>query len=299
MLHNVTMSVSEVPPWVAARLGARAPGRGVQEVLRTLGSHPRQMSYASVQEAAGLAEVNPATVVRAAQLIGFTGWPQLRAEVRSRYLSLLSASEVLQEHGEAQGAGESAVRQDLHNLRDLGTLLDEDQLARVAAIIMAARTTLVLGSGSFAAPGLQLAHLTQTLGHDVRLERAGGTALLNAFAMLREGDALVIFHLWRTPGDLLQIAGLARDRGVRLVVVGDHARPGITALADEFVMVPSEGASMFPSLVPTVTVVQAVVAAIVAADPGAATRATDAADELWRDFGLFPRDKDGLLPEVQ
>ena len=293
------MTGTELPAWVSARLGDRSPGRGVREVLRALGSHPRQMSYASVQDAAGVAEVNPATVVRAAQLIGFTGWPQLRAEVRSRYLSLLSASEVLQEHGEPGGVGGDAVRQDLHNLHDLASLVDEDQLARVAGIIARAATTLVVGSGSFAAPGLQLAHLAQTIGHDVRLERSGGTTLLNAFGLLGEGDALILFHLWRTPGDLLRIAGLAHERGVRLVVIGDHARPGITTLADEFVLVPSEGASMFPSLVPTITVVQAVVAALVAADPQAASRAADAADELWRAFDLFPTDRDGLLPEVQ
>lgn len=290
---------SDLPPWVRSRLSGRAPGRGVTEVLRALGSHPRQMSYASAQQAGEIAGVNAATVVRAAQQIGYTGWPPLRAEVRSRYLSLLSASQVLEEHGEAEGVGEATLHQDLHNLRDLAALIDEDQLTRVADIIIGARTTLVLGSGSFAGPGLQLAHLAQTIGHDVRLERAGGTALLNSFSLLREGDALVIFHLWRTPGDLLQIAGLARERGLRLIVIGDHARPGMTSLADELVLVPSEGASMFPSLVPTVTVVQAIIAAIVAAGPAAASTAADASDDLWRTFRIFPTDKDGFLPDVQ
>ena len=293
------MDDGDLPAWVASRLDGHQPGRGVLEVLRSLELHARRLSYASAADAAALAGVNAATVVRAAQQIGYPGWPQLRAEVRSRYLSRLSATEVLAEHDGTEGVGVAAVRQDLHNLQDLAGLLDEEQLARVARILVDARTTLLVGSGSFAAPGLHLAHVAQIIGHDVRMERAGGTALLNAFSLLRPGDALVLFHLWRTPGDLVQIARMAGGRGVRLVVIGDSARLGIAGLADEFVLVPSEGSSMFPSLVPTVVVVQALVAAMIEADRPAAARAADAAEETWRTFRLFPDELGGSDGEVQ
>ncbi|ANS79222.1 Transcriptional regulator, RpiR family [Serinicoccus hydrothermalis] len=293
------MSDAPLPTWVASRLDGHQPGRGVLEVLRSLEQHARRLSYASAAQAGELAGVNAATVVRAAQQLGYPGWPQLRAEVRSRYLSRLSATEVLAEHDGAEGVGVAAVRQDLHNLQDLAGLLDEDQLSRVARILTDARVTLVVGSGSFAAPGLVLAHGAQLIGHDVRLERGGGTVLLNAFSLLRPGDALVVLHLWRTPRDLVQVARMAAGRGIRLVVIGDSARLGIAALADEFVLVPSEGASMFPSLVPSVVIAQALVAALIEADRPAAARAADAAEETWRTFRVFPDELEALPPDVQ
>ena len=275
--------------WLRERIGDREPSQGTLKVLRALTSHAQAMSYASTAEAASLAGVNVATVVRAAQLLGFTGWPALRAEARSRYLSGLSASEVLSEHAaSAESPAWAAVRGDLRNLQELSQMLDQDQIVRVARLIHDARTTVVLGSGSFAAPGMQLAHIAQTVGYDVRLHREGGTALLNATSRLDEGDCVVVFRLWRSPTEIMNAATVAADRGARVVIVTDQSSTDVLALADELVLVPSEGTSMFPSLTAPVTVVHAVLASLVALDEEHARGSSDRAEMLWTRFGLFP-----------
>lgn len=288
LLQYGGMTREQLPEWIRARLGSQSPGRGTAQVLTRLHTHPRQMSFASTAEAAQLAGVNAATVVRAAQLLGFSGWPPLRSEMRSRYLSGLSASEVLAEHDAGRdGPAWATLRRDVRNLQELALTLDEEQIARVAQTLAAARVTLVLGSGSFAAPGLMLAHLAQTIGHDVRLHRAGGTSLFNAISLLGEGDALVVFHLWRTPTQILN-AMAAAPPGVRVILVGDQARSDLVELSDELVLIPSEGSSMFPSLVAAVTVAQATIAALVAIDGPAAAAASDRAEQLWTRYGVFP-----------
>ena len=280
----------EAPGWVSARLAGRRTGRAVAKVLHSLAIHPRQMSYASTAEAAALSEVNVATVVRTAQQLGFSGWPTLRAELRSRYLARLSASEVLSEHAGSPGEGpaRATLRRELHNLHDLALLLDEDQIGRIGRIVHDARVGLVVGSGSFAAPGLQLAHLLQTIGHDIRLHLSSGTALLNAGAMLGPGDCLVVFQLWRTPYEVLNAIRVAAAAGVTVVLVSDQGGGEFAGLADELVAMPSEGASMFPSLVGAITVGQAIVAAVVAVDPSAAAAASDRSEQRWMEHGLFP-----------
>ncbi|MGC0273278.1 MurR/RpiR family transcriptional regulator [Pseudactinotalea sp. Z1739] len=277
------------PGWVQARVAGRRPGRGAAKVLALLGTQQREMSYASTAAAASLAGVNVATVVRTAQLLGFSGWPALRAEVRSRFLSGLSAAQVLSEHDPtSEGPARATVLRELANLQALSTMIDQDQIIRVAQLVADARVTLVLGSGSFAAPGLQLAHLAQTIGHDVRLHQVGGTALVNAATLLRPGDVLVVFHLWRSPREVLNAASIAAETGAAVVVVADHVRPEFAERATETLLVPSEGASMFPSLVAAITVVQSIVAALVGLDAEGAARASDRIEGRWEDFDLFP-----------
>lgn len=283
--------------WIEQRLGGRTPGRAGARVLAALRAQPREMSFASTAEAARLAGVNVATVVRTAQALGYPGWPALRSELRSRYLSRLSAAELLGEHapggtgdgrgGEPDGAAAATLHRDLANLRELAGLLDEAQITRVARLLADARSSLVLGSGSFAAPGLALAHQCTSLGRDVRLQQAGGTALVNAVGLLRPGDLLLVIQLWRTPHHIRRAATLAAELGARVVVLTDRT-DDVTDLAGEVVLLPSEGSSMFPSLVAAMTVVQAVITALVAADPVAAGRAGDRSEEHWRRFGLFP-----------
>lgn len=287
--YGVMTSAESLPAWVRQRVGGRRVGRGIERVLGALATQPRQMSFASAAEAASLSGVNAATVVRAAQLLGFSGWPALRSEMRSRYLSRLSASQVLSEHPtDGAGPAVSTLRRDAQNLQDLSLLLDEEQVRRVAGLIAAARTTLVLGSGSFAGPGLQLAHLAQTIGHDVRLQRVGGTALVNAVSLLSPGDCLVVLHLWRSPWEILTAMRIAAGAGVHVVVISDQARADLQEVAHELLPVPSEGASMFPSLVAATCVVQAVVASLVALDPAAAAAASDRTERRWAEMGLFP-----------
>jgi DNA-binding MurR/RpiR family transcriptional regulator len=289
MVYIMSSSDQDIPGWLRERLGPRKPSQGALRVIRVLTSHPSEMSYASTAEAAALAGVNVATVVRAAQLLGYAGWPALRAEARSRYLSGLSASEVLSEHAaSAESPAWAAVRGDLRNLHELSRLLDPAQIERVARLVHDARSTVVLGSGSFAAPGLQLAHIAQTVGYEVRLLREGGTALLNATSRLGEGDCVVVFRLWRSPTEIMNAARVAADGGARVVMVTDHSAGDAAELADELVLVPSEGASMFPSLTAPVTVVHAVLASLIALDEEQARRSSDRAEALWTRFGLFP-----------
>jgi DNA-binding MurR/RpiR family transcriptional regulator len=283
-----------VQEWLRLRLGDRQASPGALKVMRALSARAREMAYASTAEAASMSAVNVATVVRCAQLLGFSGWPALRTEARSRYLAGLSASEVLSAHGaETDSPVWSTLRGDLRNLQELSQLLDEEQVGRVARLIGAARTTLVLGSGSFAAPGLQLAHLAQTVGYDVRLHREGGTSLINAAKLLGEQDCLVVMRLWRSPLEIMDAASVAKRQGAAVVVVADRAGTDVLRVADELVVVPSEGASMFPSITASVTVVNAVMAALVALDEERARAHYDRAEELWTEFGLFPGAHDG------
>jgi DNA-binding MurR/RpiR family transcriptional regulator len=284
----VPAAASGLQEWLRERLTGRAPSQSALKVLRALTTHPHEMSYASTAEAAALAGVNVASVVRAAQLLGLTGWPALRAEARSRYLAGLSASEVLSAHAAAaQSPAWGALRGDLRNLRELAQVLDDAQVERVAQLLHDAKVTLVLGSGSFAAPGLQLAHIAQTVGYDVRLQREGGTALLNAVSLLGRGDCLVVFSLWRSPREIFGAARVAAAREVKVVLVSDQSSQELLDLADELVLVPSEGASMFPSLTASVTVVHAILAALIALDEPHARQASDHAEGLWTSLGLF------------
>lgn len=283
-----------VQEWLRERLGSREASPGALKVMRALSARAREMAYASTAEAASMSEVNVATVVRCAQLLGFSGWPALRTEARSRYLAGLSASEVLSAHGAATDSPVwSTLRRDLRNLQELSQMLDEGQVDRVARLIHDARITLVLGSGSFAAPGLQLAHLAQTAGYDVRLHREGGTSLINAAKMLRTGDCLVAMRLWRSPLEIMNAASVAKRQGAAVVVVADRAGRDVLEIADELVVVPSEGASMFPSVTASVTVVNAVMASLVALDEVRARTDYDLAEELWTEFGLFPAPEQG------
>lgn len=284
----VTDNHCSLPAWAKERLGGRTPAAGAARVIRALDGDPRMASYASTAAVAQVAEVNVGTVVRTAQLLGFSGWPALRLELRSRFLASLSANEVLTEHlARSETTAREAVRRDVANLQQLDRSFDASRVAAIARLLREARRTVVLGSGSFAAPGLQLAHLAQTMGYDVRLHREGGTALLNTVALLGPDDVLVIFSLWRSPSELVSAARVAHEQRCRIVCVSDREAAELMDVATQSLVVPSEGVSFFPSLAPAMTVVHAVLAEMVNQDEERARAAAGRAESLWDRYGLF------------
>ncbi|UQS27996.1 MurR/RpiR family transcriptional regulator [Amycolatopsis thermalba] len=217
-----------------------------------------QATTAVIAERAG---VNASTVVRTAHALGFDGWPALRSGIRTRYLATLSAHQVLAEHnGSVSDPVTGAIQQDLRNLEALAHGLDVADVHRAAHLLLESRRVVVTGSGTFAAPGLQLTHTCTTLGLDFILERHGGTQLANRVATLTTDDCFVIFSFWRLPRELLAAARIARDNGARVIVVTDRRSSQLVPLADVTMVIPSEGVAALPSITPAIVVVHALTA---------------------------------------
>ncbi|GAA1107185.1 MurR/RpiR family transcriptional regulator [Nocardiopsis metallicus] len=274
--------------WIEETLARGRLGRATERVLYVLRDEPRFVSYATAAEVAGRAEVNVATVVRAAQQLGFTGWPALRVELRSRYLASLSAGEVLAEHsGSDVDPVRAAVRSDRENLRLLERTLEPERVRAIAAAIHGARSTLVLGSGTFAAPGVQLSHAAAIMGYDVRVQDSGGTALANSLARMGEGDLLVVCDLWMLPVALRRAVEIAAEGDVAVSLITDRRDSPLVPLAGNVVAVPSEGVGMFPSLTAAMAVVHAVLAELARIGGEEALVAVRRAERLWERAELF------------
>lgn len=276
-----------LPTWVARRVGEREPGPGITRVLETLVTNLREASYASTSQLARLAGVNVATVVRAAQFLGFSGWPGLRAEARAHYLEGLSAAQTLDDRklrGDTSDVA-AVVRRGIENLHELAGVLDPDAVRRAATHLVGGGVSVILGSGSFAAPGVVLSHLLQSLGHDVRLVVAGETAVLNAVTLLGPGDNLVVIDAWRTTRLHAAAMRQAHAAGATVIRFTDVAEVGSTRYIP--LQIVSEGVSMFQSFAPAVSAVEAVLAAVVDLDEQAAQRYYDEQEARWEEARVF------------
>ncbi|MEU5658050.1 MurR/RpiR family transcriptional regulator [Streptomyces sp. NPDC047737] len=282
--------------WLRGRLparGLRSKGTAVLDVLLT---QPRRASFASTAELASLAAVNIATVTRTAQTLGFAGWPALQQELRARYLSALSAPDVAAEHHATDGVADASLRRDLDSVALLTRRLDGGAVRRVAEAVAAARHTVVVADGSYAATGIAFAHNARLAGYRVTAITGGDAQLANVISDMTDEDALVAISFWRLYASTVLAAGEAHHRGAKVFALTDAASPALTEAADEVLLVPAEGVSFFPSLTAGTAVVQAVVAELAAIDPERTRLAIEAAEAQWDRFGLLhrrPRPRNG------
>ncbi|SFJ40587.1 MurR/RpiR family transcriptional regulator [Amycolatopsis sacchari] len=274
-------------------LRARVPERGLRPksaaVVEVLVSRPREASFGSTADLARLAGVNVATVTRTAQALGFAGWPALQQELRARYLSSLSAPEVAEEHHGVGSPASAALRRDLDGLALLNRRFDEAEIREVAEAIAAARRTVVIADGSYAAVGIAFAHNARLAGYDVHAITAGDAELANATAKLTAEDAFVAISFWRLYESTVLAANEAHDRGARVFAITDAASPALAEAAERVLIVPAEGVTFFPSLTGGIALAQAIVAQLAAVDPARTGRSIEAAEAMWSRFDLLHR----------
>ena len=276
----------QISDWFEGLMLGRKASPGTDAVLNILRTDAGRASFMSTQDLASRANVNVATVVRAAQFLGFSGWSSLKSELRHRYLASLTAEKLLVERSvPPSGPAGASMTTDVQNMARLAHTMRPEQLARAAAILGAAERTIVLATGSYAAAGFQLAHVGQWMGRDIELHTASGTALVNRLRMLRPGDCLVSCNLWRASKFVLEVVRVAAQRGIRIVAIADR-QTGITDLAEVALVVPSEGVTFMPSTVAAVATVQALLAELSSIDPERTMAALRETEDLWGELDL-------------
>ena len=265
--------------------GLTASQRRVAEVIVT---NQQLASYAEIAEIADRALVNASTVVRFAKALGFTGWPDLQRELRGRYLAGLTSEETLREHGDAtRSAVHGAVTRDIDNLRTALDSLDPAESEAVVKALAGAGRILTVGSGSFASPAMELAHLGSIIGYPISYEGRGGTKLAAALTTLGDGDVLVAFNVWRPVRDVLLAATAARAAGCTVVALTDLRSGKLAALADHVLVVPCEGVSYFQSVTAATSVVSGLLTGMEAAHPERSRASLRRTQELWQQLGTF------------
>ncbi|WP_049574695.1 MurR/RpiR family transcriptional regulator [Nonomuraea sp. SBT364] len=281
-------------------LRERVPERGLRPkaaaVVDILITQPRRASFGSAAELAALAGANVATVTRTAQALGFAGWPALQQELRARYLSSLSAPQVAAEHSGEGSPSSRSLRRDLDSLALLNRRLDENVLRTIAEAVAAARRTVIVADGSYAAVGMALAHNARIAGYPVAAVTAGDAELSNTVAAIGPGDVLIAISFWRLYESTVLAAHEARTRGARVFALTDAASPALAEAAEEVVMVPAEGVAFFPSLTAGLAVAQALVTQLAAVDPARTATAIETAERMWTKFGLLHRRPSGGEP---
>lgn len=289
--------MSDSPPLTAAlqrHFGALS--RKQQAVARVLAEDPTFVSFASVAELAARADVDPATVVRTCQRLGYAGWTDLQAQVRrdlSRRRTFAERVSGLDDSGD-EDLVHRIFAAALGNVSETLEELDRDALDAAARAIAGAGSTLVAASGVSHGPGLFLMSSLQLLGRPASLS-TGAPDAGPALGALKPQDVVVAISVWRYLRSTIEVLELARELGATTVTVTDSDLSPAASIADHVLVARTVTAGPRLGLAGIVTMLEALVAQVAAQDPEAAVAATARADRLY--FGGHVL-ADGETPET-
>jgi DNA-binding MurR/RpiR family transcriptional regulator len=225
--------------------------------------NPQFASLASTRQLAERTGADAATITRFAKALGFSGFNRLRQELRHTYLGHLDPQELMRRQRFARGnVYRAAILRDLQNLQNLLDTLDTSVLDRVAARLLAARRTVVIATGSYAAPALVLGHICTALDVHVDVETRGRLYWSSQIASLTSRDLVIGISFWQCDRDTVDALQWANEHGVPTAAITDSSVSPLAKHANLRVIVPTEGLLFFQSVTTSLSVVYGLVATI-------------------------------------
>lgn len=226
----MTEDTASAPPTTLTALRAlilrqreQLPKRLLQAAEFAL-EHPQEFAFGTIGEIASRAEVQPSTLVRFAQSLGYSGFSDLqavfRAHARDRW------PEYRERLQSVRGEGPMALMQGftraaIHSAERLSETIDAAMLERAVKLLADADTIYLLGSRRAYPVAAYLAYALRKL--EIRchlIDQAGGLAP-EQVALMSQKDALLAVSFSPYTPATLELVGKAAERGIGIVALTD------------------------------------------------------------------------------
>jgi DNA-binding MurR/RpiR family transcriptional regulator len=262
----------------------------LQAAARFVVDHPNEVVTASMRGLAARAAVQPATLVRLAQQLGYSGWPELKSAF-FQDLGLHS-----QRYGErakhlAARAGDAGLLDELFLAQRRNLDATESHAARplraAARLLKRARTVHVAGFRASFPIAYSLVYGYRLFRNSVQLVDGDAAGLEMQLRGIERQDAAVIVSFSPYSREALLAADATRAAGARLVAFTDSSASPLALAADAAVLFSVESPSFFPSISAGIAAAEALLEILVAdAGPGTAQR-IDRAEQQLVDSGAY------------
>jgi DNA-binding MurR/RpiR family transcriptional regulator len=280
-LHGVHAAVTE-------HYERLSPGQ--RRVIDRLLADTRYAAVVSAPELAHEVGVSESTVTRAAQALGFAGYPDLQARMRQRFVDgvpeRVEAS--LADLGDTpEAAAIRVMLEDAESVRATAEDLDPVALRSIVDALVSARRVYVFGArGSFGL-ALILAIGLRLLLPDARLLNQTGGDLPDQLLDMSADDALVVISFRRVDRASVDVLKHAARVGATSVGIGDHLSGPLARTASRMLVARMGPLRLMPSYAVGASLVNAVASAVSVRRHGATAPHLRAAEQLWDEFATY------------
>ncbi|MET8827331.1 MurR/RpiR family transcriptional regulator [Streptomyces sp. NPDC004610] len=262
---------------------------GHRRIAQYLIEHLPEAAFLSVTEIADRVGVSQPSVTRFAAAMGFSGYPALREKLQSIALGTFSAAADENRGNELQSAVDAEI-ENLENLRR--DFADPDQVIAAGRELAGSTPLTVLGLRISASLAEYFAYAARRIHPDVRLVTRGGSIAYDALLQSREagGTWVLAFSMPRHAQETLAAVKVARDAGLRVVLITDLALGAVADAADVTFATGTGSRLVFDSYAAPGLMAAALLQAMTDADPERTQGRLEEYEQISEQHQFFLRD---------
>lgn len=279
----------EVAAAVADGYDRLSPGQ--QRVIDLLLADTRLGAVISAAKLAREAGVSESTVTRAAQTLGFSGYPDLQARLRERFLDPTAVPDRIEaslaDLGDTpEAAALRVMLEDAENVRATAEDLHPETLRAAVERLTAARRVYVFGSRGSHGLAVILALGLRLILPEVQLLNQTAGDLADQLVPLGAGDLVVAISFRRVDRVSLAVLRHAIRVGAGRLAITDGLSNSLARLSDLTLIARVGPLRLLPSYAPGTSLINALLLAVSLRTHLTAAPRLQTAERLWNDFEL-------------
>lgn len=288
---------------IITRINEKFPhmSKGHKAIAAFILEHYDQAAFMTAARLGRQLHVSESTVVRFASGIGYSGYPEMQAELAARVTSRLNAVERVgvKYAGRSQSEViESVLASDMDNIRATTESLDAAAFDTAVDILLEVKTVYVIGIRS-------CAPLAEFLSFYLNMVRGGivllkTTSLSEVFEqMLRVGreDAVIGIGFPRYSMRTLKALEFANDRNAKVITITDSVHSPMCLYSSCNLFAASDMVSIVDSLVAPLSVINALVVALCLKQPQTVRESLESLEGVWNNYQVSMHDEIDRIDE--
>ncbi|MCC5956772.1 MAG: MurR/RpiR family transcriptional regulator [Natronohydrobacter sp.] len=271
----------------------------LQKAARWVADNPQDVALLSMREQARRAGVQPATMTRLAQALGFEGYEGLREGHRAALRQAPGLAPGLADHAARRvrgraGSDTEAAQEMLHacgaQVAGLAAGAVPQAVVQAAALMAQARQVYCLGMRSSHVVAWHVSYALSLISDRARLlDGIGGTGL-DALARAQAGDVLFVCGVAPYTRAVIEVVAQARGRGLVVVALTDSALSPLICAEGVALIVPTASASFLHSMAPALALAEVLVALVARGDDPAVLDRLHGLDRQLAAFNTYHPD---------
>ena len=254
-------------------------------------NHSEKAAYLTATKLGANVGISESTVVRFANELGFSGYPDFQNELQKSLRSKLTAVQRIDVADSLIGDQNiplSVMSSDMNNIKDSLGNLDMASFETAVDEICSAKHIYIIGKRSSNMLADFMNHYFRYIFQNVHLISSNSTSeLFEEIFRIGEGDVLIAISYPRYSKRTKTAAEFAKKRGAKVIALTDSDRAPITAFADIRLFAVSDMASFVDSLIAPLSLINALIVAIGRRNRDALESTFIDLEEIWDEYDVY------------
>lgn len=252
------------------------------------------VAFVSANELGERVGTSAATVVRFCRALGYEGYLDLQAAIRSKFPQYRTTIQKMAERMTGDHLAENlparVAQANTQTIQETMGQVSAEKLAAAITAITQAQQIHIFGSGLSTAAAVLAEHALTTLGFSARACLNGGVNQALVLSQVTAQDLVLVITIWRYVRDTVEAAKAAHAIGAACIALTDSPVSPVVNLADHVFLAATEGGAHSRSLAGIMSLIDLFSAAIAAQRPQESMAALQRLDHLYRQNGMLLSD---------